>query len=113
MASAGVLIGLPERPIENVTLDNVIIDADVINSPIHAAMAFNLEPMLGQGIWGQHVKGLALRNCQVTAARGPALTLIDSHDIELSSVTALSREDGVAGIDLRNTCLLDKTDPRC
>jgi len=92
MAAAGVLVGLPEQPIENVTLDEVVIDARARSSPCKPAMAFHLEEMCGEGIHARHVRGLALRNCHVSAAKGPALHLADASDVELSGVKLEPRE---------------------
>ncbi|MHC4562476.1 MAG: glycoside hydrolase family 28 protein [Planctomycetota bacterium] len=104
MATAGVLVGLPERPIENVTLDNVEIEGPPRDFAYCAAMAFGLPEMNGQGLWGRHVRGLTIRNSRITACSAEALTLINAEDIELTNVrleahsdTPVVRFDNVTG----------------
>jgi len=86
MAAAGVLIGLPERPIENVTLDNVIIDALPRDEPCKPAMAFGLDEMLGEGLVGRNVKNLCIRNCDIGATHGPAITMTNAEGLTLDGV---------------------------
>jgi len=100
MAAAGALIGLPEHPIENVTLDNVIIDAEPRDNPCHPAMAFNLDKMNGEGIFARNVKNLAIRNCDITVTNGPAINVVAGSEIDVAGTRARSREHGVKTICL-------------
>ncbi len=103
MAAAGVLVGLPERPIENVTLDNVIIEADPRDEPCKPAMAFGLDEMLGEGLVGRHVKNLRVRNCDIAAAHGPAVTMTDIDGLTLDGVQLTTKaEPNVPLIKLNN-----------
>ena len=102
-AAAGVFVGLPERPIENVTLDNVVIDVIPRDFPYCPAMAFNCpDDMNGQGLWGRHVKNLAIRNCRINVDCRSALELHDSQDIELSHSRLETRDDQVEPVVFDN-----------
>ena len=100
MAAAGVLIGLPEQPIENVTLDNVVIDAAKRDTPTQPAMAFNLDKMNGEGIFARHVKNLAIRNCDITVTKGPAINVVAGSEIDVSGTRSTSREEGAQTVRL-------------
>ena len=93
MAAAGVLVGLPERPIENVTLDNVIIDGDPRDEPCKPAMAFGLDEMLGEGLVGRHVKNLRIRNCDIAATHGPAISMTHADGLTLDGVQLTTKAE--------------------
>ena len=52
MPRAGLIAGLPEMPVENMTLENITIEAPT-------------------GLRVTHTKGLTLKNVHITAATGP------------------------------------------
>ncbi|QDV75342.1 glycoside hydrolase family 28 protein [Botrimarina mediterranea] len=60
---AGFLVGLPESPIENVLLENVTIDSQ------------------RAGLEIRHVRGVVLRNVNVTAAKGEPLVVGDAEPV--------------------------------
>lgn len=69
---AGVIVGLPEMPIENVLLENVAITS------------------AGKGLEIRHVRGIELRNVTITPKKGAPLTM---SDVELSADTARARSE--------------------
>ncbi len=102
-AAAGVMLGLPERPIENVTLDNVEIDVIPRDFPYCPACAFNMpDDMNGQGFWGKHIKGLKIRNCSIRVDDRSAIELHDSEGLEVINTRLHSERSDAALIQLAN-----------
>ncbi|MGA2069939.1 MAG: glycoside hydrolase family 28 protein [Sedimentisphaerales bacterium] len=63
--AAAFLLGLPERPIENILFENVKITLDKNGKPGRPAMAFGVKEMQGQGIIAEFVKDFIQRNVSV------------------------------------------------
>jgi len=63
--AAAFMLGLPERPIENVLFENVKITLDKNGKPGRPAMAFGVKEMQGQGIITEFVKDFIQRNVSV------------------------------------------------
>ena len=83
--AAAFLYGLAEMPLENVTLSDVAIAMAADAAPGYADMADDLELMQGVGIFARNARGLRLHNVEVSGRRGPALTIEDAADIEISA----------------------------
>jgi polygalacturonase len=64
-SAAAFLLGLPERPIENILFENVKITLDKNGKPGRPAMAFGVKEMQGQGIIAEFVKDFVQRNVSV------------------------------------------------
>ena len=102
-AAAGVLLGLPERPIENVTFDNVVIDVTPRDLAYCPAMAFNVPTdMNAQGLWGRHVKNLTIRNSSITVDARSAIELHDSEGVELIHTHLETRDPSAQAVVLDN-----------
>ncbi len=86
MAAAGVMVGLPEAPIENVTLDNVIIEGKLRDTPCVPAPCHKLPELFGDGLYGVHVKNLRIRNCDIDTPRGAPIQMSESEGITLDGV---------------------------
>jgi polygalacturonase len=68
--AAGVFQGLPEAPIENLVLDDVIVEMAPEAEPGLAEGGWGLPyPVSGVGIYASHVQGGLLRAVKVTGAR--------------------------------------------
>ncbi|MDH7487319.1 MAG: glycoside hydrolase family 28 protein [Anaerolineae bacterium] len=76
--AAGWVWGLPEMPIEGVTLDDVWISMAAEAEPGYPEMADGVEPMQRAGLFVRHVRGLRLRDVEITGQRGPGLLLDDT-----------------------------------
>ncbi len=74
-AAAAVLIGLPERPIEHVTFDNIAFTLDPNAEPKNPAMAYGVGSMNRTGIVGRNIRRLSLRNATIEGVAGPLLQL--------------------------------------
>jgi hypothetical protein len=61
-SAAAVFLGLPERPIENVTFENVKITMAKDPKPFRPAMAFGMKEMKGEGLIADYVKNFVQRN---------------------------------------------------
>ncbi len=60
--AAAFLLGLPEKPIENILFENVKITLVKDGKPARPAMAFGIKEMQGQGIIAEFVKDFVQRN---------------------------------------------------
>jgi polygalacturonase len=60
--AAAFMLGLPERPIENILFENVSITMAKNGKPGRPAMAFGIQEMQGQGIITEFVKDFVQRN---------------------------------------------------
>jgi polygalacturonase len=79
--AAGFVYGLPEMPVEDLTLDDVAISmapGDSRAEPGYPEMADDMELMQRAGLFARNVRGLRLRDVEITGQRGPALLLDDS-----------------------------------
>lgn len=63
--AAAFLLGLPERPIENIVFDNVNITLAKDGKADYPAMAFGIEKMQGTGIIAEFVKDFTKRSVQI------------------------------------------------
>jgi polygalacturonase len=61
-SAAAFLLGLPEKPIENILFENVKITLVKDGIPARPAMAFGIKEMQGQGIIAEFVKDFVQRN---------------------------------------------------
>lgn len=73
--AAGWVYGLPERPAEDITLDDVRITLAGDAEPGHPEMADGMELMQGAGFFARNVRGLRLRDVEITGQRGPVLLI--------------------------------------
>lgn len=69
--SAGYLLGLPERPIEDVRIENYHVSFDPDAKPGEPDMAAGIEPVAREGFRLLNVKKLKLRNVVIEGADGP------------------------------------------
>jgi len=76
--AAGWVYGLPELPVEDVSLDDVSISMAADAEPGYPEMADDMELMQGAGLFVRHVRGLRLRDVEITGQRGPAFLLADT-----------------------------------
>lgn len=63
--AAALMLGLPERPIENILFENVKITLDKNGKAARPAMAFGVKEMRGQGIIAEFVKDFIQRNVSI------------------------------------------------
>lgn len=66
--AAGFFYGLPESPIEQVTIANTVITMDPQGEPGYPAMMDQFEPMRGQGFYLRFVKDLSMERVRVRGA---------------------------------------------
>ena len=59
------MLGLPERPIENLLFENVKITMAKDGKPARPAMAFGIKEMQGQRIIAEFVKDFIQRNVSI------------------------------------------------
>ena len=81
--AAAFLYGLAEMPIEDVSLEDVAISMDADAEPGHPAMAPDIPPMQRAGLYTCNVRGLRLRDVEITGHLGPPLTASDVSELEI------------------------------
>ena len=77
-AAAAFLLGLPERPLENITFDNVNITLAQNGKSDYPAMAFGVEKMQGFGIYEEFVNNFIKRNVDVKNISNTSLAIENS-----------------------------------
>jgi hypothetical protein len=83
--AAAFLYGLAEMPLEDITLSDVAIAMAADAEPGYADMADDLELMQCAGIFVRNARGLRLHNVEVTGQLGPALSIENAADVEISA----------------------------
>ncbi len=89
-ASAAYIYGIPERPVEGVTLSNFSVETvktegDLKDKPI---MAFHAPFTRGEGVFCTNIKNSTFSNISVKVQSGPAVEFGDAEDIRVSGVHA-------------------------
>ena len=85
--AAAFLYGLPEMPIEDISLSDISISLSPDAEAGYPEMADDMEQMQRAGFFVRNARKLRLHNVEVTGQLGPALTLIDAADVDLSACT--------------------------
>lgn len=73
--AAGFVYGLPEMPIENLTFDDVSIEMDCNARAGYAEMADDIPPQRAAGLFARNVRGLRLRDVEITNQIGEAFLI--------------------------------------
>ena len=77
--AAAFVYGLPERPVENLTIRDFHVDFDPLwNEAGQAEMADGLPDLLHHGFWAKNVRHLSLSGLHIEGARGETLDFDDS-----------------------------------
>jgi hypothetical protein len=83
--AAAFLYGLPERPIEDISFDDVSISM-ATNAPAGPPdMADDIAPMQRAGFFARHVRGLRLNNVAIENQIGAPFLIDDATDVEISA----------------------------
>ncbi len=69
-AAAGFFYGLPEMPVENVSISDCTIRMGQDAEPGCPGMMEDLDPMCGEGIYMRHAKNVRFRNVKVLGCQG-------------------------------------------
>ncbi len=70
VSCAGYFLGLPEKPIEHVEMEDVSIACDPDAKPMTPAMACSVEPCIQTGVVALNVDELVMRSVQITGCKG-------------------------------------------
>lgn len=76
--AAGFVTGLPEMPVEDVSLSDFTISMARDAEPGYPEMADNMELMQRAGLYVRHVRGLRMQDVEIVGQDGPALLLDDA-----------------------------------
>lgn len=72
-AAAGFCYGLPESPIERLTVTECVIEMDPSGTPGHPAMMEGIEPVSAAGFFMRHVKGAVMERIVIKDCAGPEI----------------------------------------
>jgi len=92
--AAAFLYGLAEMPIEDVTFEDLAISMAADAEPGHPAMAPDMPPMQRAGFYANNVRGLRLRDVEISEHLGAPLTAVDVSELEISGRLARQLEGG-------------------
>jgi len=71
--SAGYVLGLPERPVQNIRIENYRVRFDPNAKPGEPDMAMGIEPVAREGFRLHNVRKLSLKRVDIQGADGPPL----------------------------------------
>jgi polygalacturonase len=72
--SAGFVLGLPERPLQGLTLRDYRVRFDPDATPGFPDRAESIEAVVGAGLYLCNVRGVALKNIDIVGSAGPPIT---------------------------------------
>lgn len=81
-AAAGFFYGLPESPIERVTISNTTVCMDPEAEGGQPAMMGQMEPMKGEGFYLRYVKGLTMSQVRIENVLGNAVNADETVQVE-------------------------------
>jgi hypothetical protein len=99
--AAAFIYGLSEMFVEDVSFNNVAVAMALDAGAGDPAMAPDLEPMQRAGFFACNARRLRFHNVEVTDHLGPALTLTDVEDVEISNCTTHT-PNGASVIHMKN-----------
>ncbi|WP_438448709.1 glycoside hydrolase family 28 protein [Gorillibacterium sp. sgz5001074] len=104
-AAAGFIYGLPERPIENLSLQHIRIEMtdDPNEQGGEPDMVRENLVMAGEGILCKHVRGLELHSVAVATRQGPALILDQVKDAVVDGLRMLRRHAGTPAMRVKSS----------
>ncbi len=85
--TAAFLYGLPEMPIEDISLSDISISLSPNAEAGYPEMADNMEQMQRAGLFVRNARKLRLHDVEVMGQLGPALMLADSTDVDIRACT--------------------------
>jgi hypothetical protein len=81
--TAGFLYGLPEMPLEDISLRDISISCSKETDPGYPEMADDIPKMSGAGFFIRNARRLRLEHVEVTGQHGPAFDMDDSVDAKI------------------------------
>lgn len=100
--AAAFLYGLAEMPLEDVALSDVSIVMAPEAEAGFAEMADGIDEMRRAGIFARNIRGLRLHNVAVAGQLGPAISVSDGAEVELSASGTPTPEAEAPAVQLRD-----------
>ena len=82
-ACVAYAMGLPEKPMKQLTLRNCRFDFDPEAKPLVPAMALGVEECCRRGIIAKYIRGLTLENIQTTGVEGELLDTLEVEKLDI------------------------------
>ena len=80
-AAAGFFYGLPEMPVEGVTMNDVVVEMVQDGTPDYPGMMHGLPLMQGEGFFLRNARNVDLRGVKVVGAKGEIVNMDDSVEL--------------------------------
>jgi len=104
VAAACYMYGIPESPIEGVTIDNFVVDmSKTATEPKEPAMTFHDSSMLGKGIKLTNVKDVTIKNLRISTRDDSAVSISNSEQISIDGIIVNDLNKSIPAIKLENT----------
>lgn len=100
--AAAFLYGLPEMPVEDISLSDISISMSLDAETGYPEMADDMELMRRAGFFVRNARELKLHNVEIRGQLGPALILADSADVIVSASTTHTPCAGAPVIRMSN-----------
>lgn len=103
-ASAGYIYGIPEQPVEGLTLSNYSvemsdIDGEPKDKPI---MAYHVRKMKGEGVFCANIKDFVLRDISVSIINGTGMELENAENIRVYGLSVKGGSEKTKTINCEN-----------
>lgn len=100
--AAGFVYGLAEMPLHDISLSDVSMTMSPDGSADYPEMAEDLEPMQRAGLYLHNVERLRLHNIEIAGQLGPAISITDATEIDLSALASASADGGSPVVQLKD-----------
>ena len=79
-------MGLPEKPMKQLTLRDCRFDFDPEAKPLVPAMALGVEECCRRGIIAKYIRGLTLENIRTTGMEGNLLDILEVEELKMDDI---------------------------
>ncbi|MCG1021861.1 glycoside hydrolase family 28 protein [Sutcliffiella horikoshii] len=103
-AAAGFVHGLPEMPVQDISLSNVHIEMtnDANEAGGEPDMVKEVIIMAGEGLYGKFIDGMELNQVRIETRQGPALYLEESSDVEIQNLQMKNLHENTPVVMMKN-----------
>ena len=91
-ASAGFFYGLPEMPVDDISLDNISITMAENGEPGEPDMMANIKPVSGEGFYCNNITNFSFNRVSVRNHFGSAFRVGKSENVEFTACSAQSKD---------------------
>lgn len=100
--AAGFVYGLAEMPLRDISLSDVSMTMAPDGPADYPEMAEDLEPMQRAGLYLHNVERLRLHNIEIAGQLGPAISITDAAEVDLSACNSFTPDSGSPIVQLQD-----------